>query len=863
MSRRNPRAARPLSRSPPRAPAGSAAGAALQQAWAAFARNERAHAESLCRALLGTHADHPGALSLLGIIAAQSGRAEEAADLLGRAAARSPSEPTAHNNHGNALRGLGRNLSALDCYERALALKPDYAEAHFNRGVTLQDLNRCEEALASYERALALNPDYGAAWNNRGTVLRALGRLEEALASHDRAIAAKLNHADAHNNRGVVLQELHRYDEALASYERALAARPDDAQALNNRGGVLHAQRRFEEALASYDRALLAQPRYAEALNNRGVTLHALERFDEALASYAGALALRPHYAAAHTNRGVTLRQLKRYDEALAAYAAALAIAPRDARALTNQGAVFHDLGRHRDALASYERSIGLSPDAETYSNEALVLEELGRPADAVASYQRALTLEPERRFLLGACRHARMQICDWKDFEIDLARLTAGIAQGLPVATPFAMLSLLDSPALQRRAAEIWVREQCSPRRQLPPIDPRPAHERIRIGYFSADFRNHALAALAGELFEMHDRARFEITAFALGADVRDEFRARAEVAFDRFLPVGALPDHEVAALARRLEIDIAIDLGGYTRHARPQILALRAAPLQVSWLGYLGTLGGDFMDYLIADPVIVPPEYRQHYTEKIAYLPSYQPVDCRRVMAEGRFTRAELGLPARGFVFCCFNASYKIIPETFGSWMRILAAVPQSVLLLLGGGPAAERNLRQRASERGIPADRLVFAPKLPFGEYLARYRAADLFLDTAPYNAGATASDALWAGLPVLTCPGKAFASRVAASVLSSAGMPELIAADREDYERLAIALAADPSPLERLRSKLADARASAALFDTPAFTRNLEALFIRMYQRHGAGLTPEHLLPEDSAAAAATSAGRVHS
>jgi GT2 family glycosyltransferase len=421
-------------------------------------------------------------------------------------------------------------------------------------------------------------------------------------------------------------------------------------------------------------------------------------------------------------------------------------------------------------------------------------------------------------------------------------------------MATPFTMLSLLDSPALQRRAAEIWVGKECSPRQKLPPIAPYAAHDRIRIGYFSADFRNHALAALAGELFETHDRSRFEITAFSLGSDPPDEFRVRAEAAFERFLSVGGLPDHEVAALARRLEIDIAIDLGGYTRHARPRIMALRAAPIQVSWLGYLGTLGGDFIDYLLADPVIVPLQQRQHYAEKIAYLPSYQPNDSKRAIAERTFTRAELGLPAEGFVFCCLNASYKITPETFGSWMRILTATPGSVLLLLGGNPSAEGNLRRHAADRGIPADRLIFTGRLPFGEYLARYRAADLFLDTLPYNAGTTASDALWAGLPVITCLGEAFASRVAASVLTAAGLPELIAADRDAYERLAIALATQPAQLAAIKAKLASSKSHAALFDTPALAKSLERLYERMYDRNRAGLPPEHLLPEDGEAVA---------
>jgi protein O-GlcNAc transferase len=852
MSRRNPRAAaRPLPIPPARRPVAATTAASIQQAWALFGKGERVQAQSLCRAILANHADHAGALTLLGIIMAQACRTEEAADLLGRAAERLPKEPTAHNNYGNALRDLGKPMSALGCYDRALALQPDYPEAHFNRGLTLQDLERYEEALDSYDRALTLKPDYAVAWNNRGTCLRALGLLEEALASHDRAISASPGHADAHNNRGVVLGELDRFEEALVSFEGALALRPDYAEALNNRGAAFLALERFEEALASFERSLAVKPDYAEALNNRGVALHNLERYQDALASYERALAFFPDYAEAHSNRGVSLSALERLAEALTSYTQALQINPHYPDAVRNQGATLHRLKRFDQALASHERALLLRRDAETYRNHGATLYELRRPEEAIASYDHALTLDPDAKFLAGACHHARMQICDWSRFEADLARLSAAVESDRPVISPFVSLSVFDSPSLQRKASEIWVRGECSPRLMLPAPAPTPRHDRIRLGYFSADFRNHAVAALIAELFESHDRSRFELTAFALGADVQDELRTRLEPAFDRFLPVGTKSDLEVAALARRLEIDIAIDLGGYTQDARPRIFALRAAPVQVSYLGYLGTMGGRFIDYLVADPVLVPPETREHYAESIAYLPSYQVNDSRRPVPERMFARAELGLPSTGFVFCCFNASYKVTPEVFSSWMRILAAVPGSVLFLLGGNPAVERNLRHSAASQLIAPERLIFGRRLAFGDYLARYRAADLFLDTSPYNAGTTASDALWAQLPVLTCRGEALAARMATSILTAARLPELIAADRRDYERRAIELATSPDRLARMRGTLADARTTAPLFDTRAFSRNLEALYERMFRRHLAGLPPAHLAHDGGA------------
>jgi len=799
---------------------------------------------------------HPTELTVRGIALAQAGRAEEAAKLFGLAAARMPNDPAAHNNFGNALLALGRRADALACFDRAVSLSAGYAEAHYNRAVVLHDLGRYEEAVASCDRVLALNPDYAAACNNRGAALQGLGRLEEAVASYDRALALKPDHAPAHSNRGVALQKLGRLKRAIESYDRALTIRADYAEAHSNRGSALLKMRRFEEALASIDRALAIDPRRADAHNNRGLVLTELGRIDEALASFDRAIALEPTHAPAHDNRGVALAMCRRFEDARASHERALAIEPASVEALLNLGAALHGLHRFPEALASFDAAITLRSDyADAHRNRGLTLLGLEQPEEAVASYRRALELEPSSGLLRGICRHAQMQICDWSGHEIDLVRLAGAIERGKCVVRPFAALSMFDSPSLQRRVAGIWARENCRPAQRLGPLRRHRWHEKVRVGYFSADFRNHAVSVLAAELFERHDRSRFELTAFAVGPDVRDELRTRVEAAFDRFIPVFDRSDGEVAALARQLEIDIAVDLGGYTQDARPGIFAQRAAPTQIGYLGYLGTMGADFMDYLIADAVIVPAEQRRHYAEKIAYLSSYQVNDSKRPVAARACSRAELGLPPAGFVFCCFNANYKINPEMFASWMRILAAVPGSVLFLLGGSTASERNLRQQADASGLEPARLVFGGKLPYADYLARYRAADLFLDTLPYNAGTTASDALWVGLPVLTCAGEAFAARMGASLLTAVGLPELIGSDLRHYERLAVELATRPGALAAIKCKLEETRSGAPLFDTVRFTGELEALYERMYRRHHLGLLPEHLGTETPQHAAA--------
>lgn len=849
MSRRQSPA---RSGSPPvaRTPAQTLSPAAIQKAWESFGRGERGPAEALCRSILASQAEHAGALTLLGIILAQAGRTEEAAQLLGRAAERLPNDASAQNNHGSVLRDLGRHVNALGAYERALAIKPDYMEAHYNRAVVLQDLGRLEEAIAGYDRALALKPGHPAAHNNRGVALQGLERFQDALASYDRAVALSPDYVAAHNNRGATLFALNRLEEALASHGRAIALQPGFADAHNNHGVALRELKRLQEAVASFDRAIAADPRHAQAHNNRGVALKELGRLPEALASYDRAIAAKGDYAEAHNNRGLVLREFNRLEEALTSFAHAAAAHPGYPDAFLHHGATLHDLHRFHEALASHGRALELKSDwAEAYCNQGHTLHELGRPDEALASYERALVLAPAQKFLRGTLQHARMHLCDWRGLASERAALSIAIVTGRAAISPFRVLSLFDSPALQRRAAAIWTREECGPALVPPPaFKPHPHHDRIRVGYFSADFRNHAVSALAAELFETHDRSAFELTAFSLGPDARDGLRARVEPAFDRFVSVSGQSDEQIAALARGLEIDIAVDLGGYTHHARPRIFAWRAAPIQASYLGYLGTMGADFMDYLLADEILVPREKRRHYAEKIAYLPSYQANDGRRAASDRTFTRAELGLPAGGFVFCCFNANYKLTPETFASWMRILAAVPDSTLLLLAGSQAARQNLRQHAIDSGVDPKRLVFAGKVPYADYLARFRAADLFLDTLPYNAGATASDALWAGLPVLTCAGEAFAARMGASLLTAVGLPELIAPDYPAYERLAIELARRSDRLASIRARLAEARSSAVLFDTPRLTRSLEALFRRMYDRHRLGLLPEHLLLE---------------
>jgi len=757
-------------------------------------------------------------------------------------------QPAAYNNRGIALYYLNRFEEALASYAHATALNPDYAQAYNNQGIVQNDMQRSDEALASYDRAIALKPDYAEAYYNRGIALNHLEQSDEALASYDRAIALKPDYAEAYYNRGLLLNYSKRFDEALIDYDRAIALRPDHAEAYNNRGVVLDSMKRFAEALVSYDHALALRPDHAETHNNRGTTLSNLKRLNEALASYDRAIALKPDYAEAYNNRGLVFYDLQRRDHALTNYDRAIAINPGYAEAYYNRGILLNELKRLDEALTSYDRAVGLNPDyGDAYYNRGIILNEFNRLDEALASYDRAITLMPDHDFLYGYWINSKMQLCNWSNYENQMKLLASKIEHHEKASPPFVVLAQSSSRSLQKKAAEIYVQSlRASNNNALPAACRHTKHNKIRIGYFSADFRNHPLAFLTAELFETHNRSRFELIAFYFGPDTKDEMRSRVEAAFDQFIDARQLSDLEIASMARNLEIDIAIDLGGFTAKNRTEVFALRAAPIQVSYLGYLGTMGADYMDYLIADATMVPAEHQKDYTEKIIYLPSYQANDTKRRIADKVFTREELGLPSTGFVFCCFNNNYKITPNTFDSWMRILQQVADSVLWLLGDNATTENNLRAEASRRGVDPQRLIFAKRLPLPEYLARYRAADLFLDTTPYNAGATASDALWAGLPVLTYLGETFSGRMAASLLNAIHLPELITTTPQAYETQAIALATQPDALLKIRQKLANNRLTTPLFDTQYFCNHLEAAFTQIYERYEAGLMPDHII-----------------
>jgi len=508
------------------------------------------------------------------------------------------------------------------------------------------------------------------------------------------------------------------------------------------------------------------------------------------------------------------------------------------------------ELRLYDQAIESYDKAIAIKSDyAEAWNNRGNALFELRRHEEALVSFSNALQHKPDLDFIFGMYLHTKMMLCDWQEFDANLAILRDKVIRGERASAPFPLLSVVDEPSLHRKAAECYGGEKF-PRifasmEGLKQAVASPS-KKIRIGYFSADFHNHATMYLMAGLFELHDATNFEIYGFSFGPKSTDVMKLRAQRAMREFVDITRLSDAEVASLSRNYEIDIAVDLKGYTKDSRPQIFLERAAPIQISYLGYPGTMGISSIDYLIADKVLIPADDKSAYSEQIIYLPhSYQVNDSQRSFLRENYTREEFSLPAEGFIFCCFNNNWKITPEVFSCWMQILSAVKNSVLWLFEDNPTAAVNLREEASNRNIDPNRIVFAKRMSHEKHLARYRLGDLFLDTLPYNAHTTASDALWTGLPVLTCMGNSFAGRVAASLLTNIGLPELITRSLQEYESLAIELATNPDKLTQIKTKLAENRLTTPLFDTPLFTKHIEAAYQAVYDRYQSGLQPDHI------------------
>ena len=795
-----------------------------------------------------------------------------------------PSFAEAHNNLGNVFRELSELDKAIVSYEKAISIKPDYVAAHFSLsnaffdigqfdrmidhlkatinlkpnfaeaynslGIAYENQNRLIDSLESYEKATEIYPDFAEAFNNLGNIQKDLGKVNDAINSYQRALEIHSDYPSFHNNLGNAFKELGRLDDALGSYKNALRYNPDYAVSHNNIGLIFFELKQFEKAIKSYQKALNADRNFADAHNNLGVVFNKIGRFDDAISSYKNAISIRPNFADTYNNLGVLYKKLGQFNDAINSYENALEINYDDADTHNNLGIVLFELEYFDDAISSYNNAIKIQPNlAEAFNNLGHVYSQLNDYVKAIESYERGYQINKDLDYILGNILSSKMNSCNW----IDLSSLISIVKNSLietnrKIIDPFSFMGLIDEPELLLKATEIRVNSDHPKLHILPKINHYAKHTKIRIGYFSGDFREHPVGYLTVGLYEAHDSDLFEIHAFSYSPDTNDVINLRIKEGVDCFHDVHSMTPKEIALLARSLEIDIAVDLAGLTAKSKTDVFAISAAPIQISYIGYVGTMGADYYDYLIADKIMIPKKYQKHYKEKIVYLPNFQVNDSKDLPPNITLTRKDVGLPEKGFVFCCFNNTYKFTPNTFDSWSKILKAVDNSVLIVFTNNELSKTNLTNEILQRGIEPRRLIFGDSMARPKYMARYRVADLFLDTQPYNAGTTASDALRMGLPVLTMMGESYQARMGASILYSLNLPELITNTTKEYESLAINLATNPKKLKLIKDKLVSNLSTAPLFNTQLFTKNIELAYVEMNERKYKGLEADHIYIE---------------
>lgn len=796
--------------------------------------------------------DYVEALFSLSMIYQDLGLSDEVIDCLKKVIKIRPKFANAYNNLGIAYKELNNFNEAVKAYKNALKIYPEFAEAHNNLGNAFKDLGKADDAINCYEKAINSKSNYPTYHNNLGILLTELKKFDRANAVFQLSLAINPKYPDTHNNLGNLQKEQYQYENAIDSYKTALSIDPNNFEAQNNLGNALKDIGQIEKAKRAFEISIQINPYSPEAHNNLGNILKDLKKFDDAIHSYKKAIILNPSYVECFNNIGIVYFNQGKFDEAIKSYKKVLALNPNFEETYNNLGIVYFRKNDSKNAIKNYNKAISLNPSfVEAYDNLGTCLKSIGELEDALKSYESAISIDPNLDLLLGSALNTKMNLCLWHEVNDQIDEVKNKIESGKLVIDPFEFMALTDDPKLLRKITEAYAKKNYPRSDILPKIDFYPIHKKIRIGYFSADFRLHPVSTLTAQLYEMHDRDKFEIHAFSLEPDSNDEMSMRIRNGVDFFHDVEDTSDKDIALLSRFLEIDIAIDLGGYTEGARTSIFAMSAAPIQIVYIGYLGTMGSDYYDYLIADKIIIPEENQNNYSEKILYLPSFQVNDSIEPKIDKKLNRKDFGLPEEGFIYCCFNNTFKITPSAFDSWSRILKKVENSVLAIFVNNKSSRNNLIREMQKRGVEANRLIFSKSLPRLEYLARNTVVDLFLDTFPYNAGTTASDSLRMNLPVITLKGDSFANRMGASLLTAIQLPELITNSQEEYESLAIELATNSKKYKKIKNMLTSNLRTSPLFDTREFTLNLESAFTEIYETYHRGDKLDHIHVKDNA------------
>lgn len=710
----------------------------------------------------------------------------------------------------------GAHLEATKYLKKAVQINPNNPSTQYNLAKALVDSGDLSASLPHHEKAIKLAPHNVDAWINYGKTLSLQGRHRDALLAFDKVISIEPGHSEIKLNRGIALRGLGLSEDALQEFNKLLELSPNHYLALVNKGITLIQKKSFSEGIALLDNALAINPVDVTSLLSKGQALYEQKMYVEALSTVLDALKIEPTSAEVNLNIGSILNELKRYEEAISYFNEATNLNPNKAEAYSNKGLAYYELKEYNESLVNYEKAYSIDPTID---------------------------------FLLGSLLKVKLLLGDWSGIETEIAALTTKLSESKKTITPFTLMALIDSPKQHLQAGKIWsslldhIHELRDDRKR-----DCKASDKVRIAYFSADFKEHPVAHLTAELFQLHDRNKFEVLAISLDSNpLSNPMRERLKSVFDQFIETTSQTDEQIAKLCRDLEIDISIDLGGYTESSRPGIFRYRTAPIQVNYLGYPGTLGSSCFEYIIADHILIPELDRGLYVEKIAYLPnSYMVDDSMRLPSNTGFARNEFGLPEDAFVYCCFNNGYKFNKLMIKRWSNILMQVEGSVLWLPENNPTFQHNLLNEFHKYGIESNRILFAKRMPLmSDHLARLKLADLFLDTHPFNAHTTAIDALKSGLPVISMLGNSFPARVAGSLLNAIDLPELIAQDSQNYELLAIELGKNQNKIQAIKNKLLSNIETAPLFNSKLFTRNIESLFLKMHERYVNKLPADHI------------------
>ena len=660
---------------------------------------------------------------------------------------------------------------------------------------------------------------------------------KESITFFNKAIKINPNRPDLYNNLSIALFQEKKFKEAIISWDNAIKIKPDYAEAFFNKGNVYSLIKDYKNSIKSFEEAIEIKKNYKEAYSNLGNVYVEIKDYKRALEKFDLAIQIKPINPIEYNNIGNIYFELKNFKKALKNFDNALSVDANFALSYYNKAKTYKEINQNEEAIINYEKAISLNKNfSEAYKNLGNVYLDLKILDKSIYNHQQALNINPNISFLEGTILQSKCGICDWENFSENKSLLEKNILLGKKSSNPFSTLLMYDSPQLHKKSSKIFFESEYDEKSIAEILKELPSNKKVNIGYYSSDFHNHATMYLMANLFELHDKSKFQIYAFSFGQDDKSEIRNRVSKTFNKFLDVRLKTDKQIVEMSRELKINIAVDLKGYTFNNRFGIFVKRCAPLQLSYLGYPGTVASNSIDYLIADKTLIPDENKKFYSEKIIYMPNtYQVNDSTLKVSEKKFERKDLGLPEKGIVFCNFNQSYKILPNIFNIWVKIIKKVEDSILWLMTNNEIVEKNLRKEFVKNGVNENRLIFARRMPHPEHLSRLKLADIFLDTFPYNAHTTASDALRVGVPVITLKGQSFASRVASSLLNSLDLNDLITYDETEYKKLAIKLAENNSLLQEIKRKINSNISTKPLFDTKLFTQHLEKAYLTAIQR----------------------------